>query len=269
MTDTLNESGLSNTTGPVRDESEHSVHHLVCSEIWGGTAAISQEVSTAGISASISSVAVGGGRGGDIHYLSYCTLDFLTRIAIADVCGHGETVALLSSWVYQALQAQMNTLAGDQVLSELNRKVHARGLDAMTTAAVLSYDRHRRLLHFCYAGHPPAMIWQRASGWQQLENREQAETSNLPLGVMAGARYEQGQLLLAPGDRFVVFTDGLLDAEDRNGEPFGAERLSRMLENESAASMSDLKRAILNGLLDHTDGLAPEDDLTVLTAEVR
>lgn len=244
-------------------------HHLVCSEIWGGTEAINKEVSTAGISASISSVAVGGGRGGDIHYLSYCTLDFLTRIAIADVRGHGERVALLSSWVYQALQSQMNTLAGDKVLSELNRKVHARGLDSLTTAAVLSYDRDQRRLHFCYAGHPPAIVWQRESGWRQLENQDEAETSNLPLGVMATTKYEQGQVLLTPGDRFVVFTDGLLDAEDRNGEPFGVERLSRVLEHESAVSISRLKRAILDDLLGHTDGLPLEDDLTVLTAEVR
>ena len=75
--------------------------------------------------------------------------------------------------------------------------------------------------------------------------------------------------MLTPGDRLVVFTDGLLDAEDRNGEPFGAERLSRLLENESATSVSHLKRAILSGLLDHTNGLALEDDLTVLTAEIR
>ena len=254
---------------PIPSVSGENSHHLVCSEIWGGTEAINQEVSTAGISASISSVAAGGGRGGDIHYLSYCTLDFLTRIAIADVRGHGESVALLSSWVYLALQAQMNTLAGDQVLSELNRKVHARGLDSMTTAAVLSYDRNRRLLHFCYAGHPPAMVWQRATGWRQLEIREVSETGNLPLGVMAAAEYEQGHILLTPGDRFVVFTDGLWDAENRSGEPFGAERLSRVLEHESAASISHLKRAILDGLLDHTNGLALEDDLTVLTAEVR
>ena len=139
----------------------------------------------------------------------------------------------------------------------------------MTTAAVFSYDRNSRRLHFCYAGHPPAMVWQRASGWRHLKNREEAETSNLPLGFMAAAEYEQGHVLLRPGDRFVVFTDGLLDAEDGNGEPFGAERLSRVLENESRASISHLKRAILNGLLDHTNGLALEDDLTVLTAEIR
>ena len=163
----------------------------------------------------------------------------------------------------------MNTLAGDQVLSELNRKVHARGLDSMTTAAVLSYDRNLRRLHFCYAGHPPAMVWQRASGWRKLENQAEAETSNLPLGVMAAGKYEQGHVLLTPGDRFVVFTDGLLDAEDRNGEPFGADRLSRVLGNESAASISHLKRVILDGLIDQTNGLPLEDDLTILTAEVR
>lgn len=163
----------------------------------------------------------------------------------------------------------MNTLAGDKVLSELNRKVHARGLDSMTTAAVLSYDRNQRRLHFCYAGHPPAMVWLRASGWQRLENREEAETSNLPLGAVAATEYEQGQVLMTPGDRVVVFTDGLLDAEDRNGEPLGAERLSRVLEGETAASISHLKRAILDDLLDHSDGLPLEDDVTVLTAEVR
>ncbi len=260
MTDTL----LS-PTPPIGAENSH---RLVCSEIWGGTDAIDQEVSTAGITASISSMAVGGRRGGDIHYLSYCTLDFLTRIAIADVRGHGESVALLSSWVYVALQGQMNTLAGDEVLSELNRKVHARGLDSMTTAAVLSYDRNSHRLHFCYAGHPPAMVWRQESGWRQLENREESRTSNLPLGVRAATKYEQGQVLLTRGDRFVLFTDGLLDAEDRNGEPFSAKRLSQVLGSEHSASVLQLKRSILNGLLDHTDGRPLEDDLTIVTAEI-
>jgi sigma-B regulation protein RsbU (phosphoserine phosphatase) len=244
-------------------------HRLVCSEIWGGIGAIDQEVSTAGITASISSVAVGGGQGGDIHYLSYCSYDFLTRIAIADVRGHGESVTLISSWVYAALQAQMNTLDGDRVLSDLNSKIHERGFEAMTTAAVLSYDRDQRCLHFCYAGHPPAMIWRRAAGWQRLENMEEQETSNLPLGVTAAAVYEQAHISLTPGDRMVMFTDGLLDAEDRHGESFGERRLAELLNEEGATSVAGLKYAILDRLLDHAGGQPIEDDLTVLAVEVR
>ena len=56
----------------------------------------------------------------------------------------------------------MNTLDGDRILSELNDRIQAKGLEAMTTAAVLSHDRIRQRLHFCYAGHPPAMVWRRA-----------------------------------------------------------------------------------------------------------
>ena len=84
--------------------SDKESHRLVCAEIWGGIGAIDQDVSTAGLTASISSVAAGGEQGGDIHYLSYCRYDFLTRIAIADVRGHGESVTLVSSWVYAAVR---------------------------------------------------------------------------------------------------------------------------------------------------------------------
>jgi serine phosphatase RsbU (regulator of sigma subunit) len=64
-----------------------------------------------------------------------------------------------------------------------------------------------------------AQVWRRETGWQQLENTEEQDTSNLPLGVMAAAVYEQDQISLTPGDRVVIFTDGLLEAEDRHGEP--------------------------------------------------
>ena len=91
--------------------------------------------------------------------------------------------------------------------------------EAMTTAAVLSYDRNQHCLQFCYAGHPPAMIWRRETIWQRFENTEEQDTSNLPLGVRAAAVYEQDQISLTPGDRVVIFTDGLLEAEDGHGEP--------------------------------------------------
>ena len=249
--------------------SDKQSHRLVCSEIWGGIGAIDQEVSTAGLTASISSIAVGGEQGGDIHYLSYCRYDFLTRIAIADVRGHGESVTLVSSWVYAAVQAQMNTLDGDRILSELNGRIQTKGLEAMTTAAVLSHDRIRQRLYFCYAGHPPAMVWRPAQGWSRLEIEDEQDASNLPLGVRASATYKQAHIDVATGDRIVVFTDGLLDAEDSDGEAFGEERLLLVLNRECGLSTSAIKYAILDGLLAHTGSAPLEDDLTVLVAEIR
>src|ERR1700730_19187197 len=83
------------------------------------------------------------------------------------------------------------------------------------------------------------MIWRRETGWQRLEITEERDTSNLQLGVMAAAVYEQDQISLTPGDRVVIFTDGLLEAKDRHREPFGVRRLSRVMDAERTASNSD------------------------------
>lgn len=246
-----------------------SVHTMSCSEIWGGIGTRDEDVATKGIAASIYSKAAGGGRGGDIHYLSYCSYDMLTRLVVADVSGHGESVTLLSSWVYDSLKAEMNNLAGNQILSELNRKICARGFEAITTAAVLTYDSSLNVLHFCYAGHPPAMVWRAGDAWRRLENLEEQTASNLPLGVGASGVYEQGRIALSAGDRLVVFTDGLLEAEDSHGADFGEHRLFAVLEDHAGSSISGLKYAILEGLFDHTRGIPLADDLTILAAEVR
>jgi len=244
-------------------------HGLVCSEIWGGIAAVDQDVFTRGITASIYSKAAGGSRGGDIHYLSYCSYDMLTRLVVADVSGHGETVTRLSSWIYESLKAAMNTPAGDQVLSQLNSMICARGFEAITTAAVLTYDSSQSALHFCYAGHPPAMVLRSGDVWRKLENPDEQNASNLPLGVRTAAIFQQSRVTLSAGDRLVIFTDGLLEAEDSRGQAFDEEHLLQVLDGERGSSISALKYAILESLLHHTGGVPLVDDLTVLVAEVR
>ena len=244
-------------------------YRLACSEIWGGIGGADQDVATGGVLASIYSAAAGGGRGGDIHYLSVCREDLRTRIAVADVRGHGESVTSVSAWVYGALRAQINDVAGDQVLSDLNGRIYARGIEAMTTAVVVGYDGIRPCLYFCHAGHPPAMVWRPVEGWRQVENCAEDEASNLPLGVLASTEYQQGQVSLESGDRVLLYTDGLLDAEDANGEPFGSERLLCLLKSQGDVSISGVKRAVLDGFLDHTKGLPLVDDVTLLAAQIR
>ena len=68
------------------------MHRLQCAEIWGGIRNQDTDVCSAGITASLFSGACDGGKGGDIYYLSVCNSDMLTRIAIADVIGHGRAV---------------------------------------------------------------------------------------------------------------------------------------------------------------------------------
>ena len=80
---------------------------LECKDIWGGIRDRDIEVSAGKVIASIYSAACYGGSGGDIYYFGICKSDIITRLAVADVNGHGEAVSEVSRYVYDSLKAHM------------------------------------------------------------------------------------------------------------------------------------------------------------------
>jgi len=78
-----------------------------CQKIWGGIQNLETEVTAGKVIGHIYSAASEGGKGGDIYYFGVCKGDIITRIAIADVCGHGETVSEVSQYVYDSLNANI------------------------------------------------------------------------------------------------------------------------------------------------------------------
>ena len=80
---------------------------LECREIWGGIRNRDIEISAGKVIGSIYSASSEGGMGGDIYYFGVCKGDAITRLAIADVTGHGEEVSEISRFVYSSLKAYM------------------------------------------------------------------------------------------------------------------------------------------------------------------
>jgi len=221
------------------------------------------------MTASVYSTACGGLRGGDIYYLSVCGADMLTRVAMADLRGHGESVSQLSQFVYDALLDSMSTLDSTCVLSTLNQQVRSRGFDAITTAAVVSYYRGNSNLYFSNAGHPPVFLKRHDERtWSPLTVRDGDGPSNLPLGVLSQTRYEQEQVELAPGDRVFLYTDGVTECPNAQGEFFGEERLCEALNAADGCELLDVKRTVLDGLRQFGGGNLTHDDITFLVAEV-
>ena len=139
-----------------------------CAEIWGGTSVKEDQLATPGLHATIHSSASGDSRGVDLYYVSVCAYDTLTRIAVADVRGHGESVNHLSEWLYQVLDERMNYLSSAAVLADLNDIVHSRGFEAITTAVVATFHRDNSTLYYSYAGHPPLLLGRYGLPWQTL-----------------------------------------------------------------------------------------------------
>jgi phosphoserine phosphatase RsbU/P len=185
-------------------------------------------------------------------------------VSIADVTGKGLPAAFLMS----NLQASVRAFAAEQssphyVTEGINRTLCRN--PALRTFATMFYgviDTVTRTLTFSNAGHnPPILV--RAGG-----SVERLSTGGLVLGVKNNAVYEHGETRVAAGDRIVLFTDGLNEAENGNGDDFGDDRLVEtvVLHREQSAAL--LLDTIFNRIREFTGGRFA-DDATLITIAIR
>ena len=241
---------------------------IKCSEVWGGNRADDTDVSTACVTASLFSRGADGGKGGDIYYFSVCGEEAITRIAIADVVGHGEAVSATSQWLYDSLVARMDNADGGPVLDDVNTLAKAHGYDAITTAQVITLNKMDSSIHYAYAGHPPALIKrQGANGWQKIII-ENPDGKNIPLGILDNPHYDERSLPLNSGDMLFLYTDGVIEAPCKDGSLFGLDRLIAILEKNSDVSLDEIKRAVLQELRKNGDMSFAHDDVTFMAVKV-
>ncbi len=249
---------------------------LVCAEVRGGNRPIEADLDLPGMRGMIYSRPCGGGRGGDVHYLSVCGSGLLARLCIADVVGHGEKVAEVSAKMHQLLRRLMNSPDQRRILRQLNKALCATGLHAMTTVAALTYYPPSRKLSVSYAGHPRGWYFQSAADrWTRMDlERTTAQEPagsdfvNGALGVIPDATFTRAQIRTRVGDRVVLLTDGVLETPGRGRDQFGERRIAKLLQEHRAESPRQLGRTLLRALQEHCghEQLA-HDDVTFLVAD--
>ena len=247
------------------------MYRLKCGEILGGTSSQATDACSANLMASLFSSASDGNNGGDIYYLSVCDSDILTRIAIADVAGHGRHVSRMSEGIYRALKAHMNSLNGDDVLSSTNRYASRQGVEAMTTASVIGYYADHKALYYSYAGHPPLLVNKAGTTrWIPAEGDYLPEqgVTNIPLAVLPDTQYLQFQLPMDTGDRVLLYTDGVTELRDEHGVEFGVEKLLQALDKYNHLPLHDLKECLAHELYAYSNGKLDHDDITFIFTEV-
>lgn len=246
------------------------MHHIQCSEIWGGTGNIDTDVCSVGIDASVYSNAADGDRGGDIYYFSVCTTDKLTRIAIADVMGHGALVNPTSHQLYETLQANMNQVDGHHILADLNQHALREGFHSLTTAAVIAHYLNTDKLYFSYAGHHPALV-KRANdnAWTELPLPDIDGLYDCPLGADEAVAYRQSEIPFHSGDMAILYTDGVIECRDSEGRIFGREGIKHVLTNTPVETSHELKEALLNAIHEFSRGDHSHDDVTFIIIKVR
>jgi sigma-B regulation protein RsbU (phosphoserine phosphatase) len=128
------------------------------------------------------------------------------------------------------------------------------------TFCYCAVDMSTRKVSYTNAGHC-APILVRANG-----EIERLEAGGAVLGVFPEWPYEQGEVLLAPGDRLLLFTDGITEASNARDEEFGEERLAQLASALRDRGAHELKNRILQAISSFTSGRAQDDATLVIVA---
>jgi phosphoserine phosphatase RsbU/P len=186
-------------------------------------------------------------------------------ILVADVAGHGVPAALIASMVKVAFASQEpHAQDPSRVLSGLNQTFCKQLRGQYLTAAYVFVDPIHYSAAYSGAGHPALMIW-RAAG----QKVERYENNGFFLGFRSSESYPRLDIPLSPGDRLLLYTDGLLDANNHAGESFG-DHIDFYIAAHRDLSTDLFADALLADLYAWTaapDGYRQEDDLTLLVVD--
>lgn len=187
-------------------------------------------------------------------------------VLIADVTGHGVPAALIASMLKVAFASQ-RAHAHDPalVLAGLNRALCGKFEEHFVTAAYAFIDLEEGLLRYAGAGHPPMMLASRASsGVREIEE------NGLMLGMFPEAAYSSVEIRIGPGDRCLLYTDGIFEAKNAAQEEFGKSRCKEFLETQRDIPARRFVKTLVEsvaGFSSYNSSRAQEDDITLLVLD--
>ena len=187
-------------------------------------------------------------------------------VLVADVKGHGVPAALVASMVKVAVSSQLDHNGEPaSVIAGLNtvlcREVH----EQYVTAVYLHLDEVNGIGRYSAAAHPPPLLWRR--GGQALEK---LEGTGLLLGVRPNEPYDENKFSFEMGDRLLLYTDGLLEAENAGGQSFGDAVLPAFIQENQDLGTEQFAALLLSEVLAWSRDAAQgrqEDDITILVID--
>jgi hypothetical protein len=182
-------------------------------------------------------------------------------IAFGDVSGHGLTSGIVMAMAKAALLVQVDYDASPRaVLDVLNEIViKTAPKRTMMTFFFGLLDPRAQVLRFSSAGHLDPYVFR--AGKTKLEA---LSSWGYPLGIRRREAFREHTVTFTEGDRLILYSDGLIEALDDDGEPFGFDRFERTLIDHGHEGAEEIKKALLNAVKKFTRNRPPEDDQTLV-----
>ena len=185
-------------------------------------------------------------------------------IFTADVSGHGLPSAILVSLLKSYLHSEIDdAIPLEEFLVRLNGFLHEASLPSQFATALVLRLRNDAV-EYASAGHPPFVHYSRATGRCTVH-----EQAGHLLGAMPEAAFESASLPLGTGDVLFMYTDGLTDRRNREGEFYALERVAGILERNAERSADELFARIRADAVSFAATDELRDDIAFMIARVR
>ena len=184
-----------------------------------------------------------------------------TFVVIADVMGKGVSAALLANMLRTNIRARLD-IAEDpgRLLTVVNRVMapDLRKLDMFITAACAWISPDGGEIRVASAGHPPGLLGAAGSSCSFLQSHD------LPIGVLDDTKYESRRSTFAVGEMLFLYTDGIPEACDADGEFYDVDGIKRDLDKSPATSARDVVQRVLDSVDYFSNHTLPTDDRTLV-----
>ncbi|MEC0227838.1 PP2C family protein-serine/threonine phosphatase [Paenibacillus alba] len=182
---------------------------------------------------------------------------------LGDVSDKGIPAALFMAVTMTLLKGKMTAeMTPGELLTAVNQELYKDDSSMFATIFCGLLDVGTGQLLYCDGGHCPPYILRQAGDVEQLKG-----IKGLPLGVMEDMAYRDNEVTLALGDRLILYTDGITEAENSQLEQYGFTRLQQLLSHEQASHQTRLLERMVEDVDHFTSGAIQSDDIAVLVVD--
>lgn len=201
--------------------------------------------------------------GGDLYdFVTYTGNQ--TAIAIGDVSGKGAPAAIYAALVSGIIRSHAAEEPGAaHMLEAINLSLAERPIEAQYVSIIYAvWDDEERVLHIANSGLPRPIYCHQGKV-------ERIEATGLPLGLFPSAEYDELTFRATPGDVFVFFSDGILDARDAHGNTFGRERAEQIVSRNCHLTADEMVTTIFQAVNEFVGDTEQFDDQSVVAIKVK
>ncbi|MFN2373002.1 MAG: PP2C family protein-serine/threonine phosphatase, partial [Cyclonatronaceae bacterium] len=201
--------------------------------------------------------------GGDYYDILNSTSG-LTGLVVGDVNGKGLPAALLMASIRASLRALFDMFSSPvDIINKLNRIIiNDTDVDQYATLFFSTYNTSDRKLSYVNAGHIPPVLFRKESGIM-----ERLKTGGPVIGFTDEITYHSGERYLQKGDVLVIFSDGIVEAEDEKENEFGEENLIALIRQAADKPSKEIAALISSAVSEYSQAGGHSDDETILVVK--